>query len=160
MGEEKEKGFRVIDKRRIGREDAPEEKSDVPPAGARAAEGGKPAGDEKAEQKKSEGPAEKTGGERDYAREAPPRYHEPDFTDIVKSFFMQALASLGMLEGEGMTPGEPNLEVARQYIDILGVLESKTRGNLSKEEDLLIKEYLSQLRMVYVKVAQGVSNNP
>ncbi|NIO16758.1 MAG: DUF1844 domain-containing protein [Deltaproteobacteria bacterium] len=160
MGDEKEKGFRVIDKRRIGREDAPEEKSDVPPVGSRAAEGAKQAKDASQEPKKSEGPAEKTGGSGDYARETPPRYHEPDFTDIVKSFFMQALASLGMLEGEGMTPGEPNLEIARQYIDLLGVLERKTRGNLSEEEDSLIKEYLSQLRMVYVKVAQGVSNNP
>lgn len=160
MGEEKEKGFRVIDKRRIGKEDAPEEKNDVPPVESKPVEGG-----ERAKEKRHEGArSEETAGDAatsgDYARTETPGSPGLAFGDIVKSFFMQALDALGMLEGEGIQPGPPNLELARQYIDLLGVLEQKTRGNLSREEDSLIQEYLSQLRMVYVKLAQKTTNNP
>lgn len=160
MAEEKGKGFRVIDKRRIGREDAPEEKNDVPHVEKKVDEEKAPV-----EEKQDEGGTPRSTHEKavsdDYKRMGNAQgSFEPDFSDIVKSFFMQALASLGMLEGEGIQPGPPNLELARQYIDLLGVLEQKTKGNLSKEEELLIREYLSQLRMVYVKLAKEKTNNP
>jgi len=42
---------------------------------------------------------------------------------------MQALASLGMLEGEGIQPGPPNLDLARQYIDLFeAMLEENKMG--------------------------------
>jgi hypothetical protein len=158
MTDEKAKGFRVIDKRRIGKEDAPEEKNDVPHVERKKPE--EKGSEEKARKEESAGQTaqEKAVGDA-YARaNEESGSFQPDFTDIVKSFFMQALASLGMLEGEGIQPGPPNLDLARQYIDLLGVLEQKTRGNLSREEESLLREYLAQVRMVFVKLSKEMTN--
>jgi hypothetical protein len=51
-------------------------------------------------------------------------------------------------------PGAPDLEAAAQMIDILSLLEEKTRGNLSLEERQLIETVLYELRLRYVE-AQG-----
>ncbi len=49
----------------------------------------------------------------------------------------------------------PNLAAAQQMIDILGLLELKTRGNLTAEERRLLDEVLYALRMHYVEVARA-----
>jgi hypothetical protein len=49
----------------------------------------------------------------------------------------------------------PNLPLAQQMIDILAMLEEKTRGNLSAEERQLIDQVLYELRMRYVEVSRG-----
>jgi hypothetical protein len=56
------------------------------------------------------------------------------------------------------TTGErhpPNLALAQQMIDILAMLEEKTRGNLSAEERQLIDQVLYELRMRYVEVSRA-----
>jgi hypothetical protein len=45
--------------------------------------------------------------------------------------------------------------LARQDIDLLSVLEEKTRGNLSGDEERLLSQALYDLRMRYVEVAKG-----
>jgi hypothetical protein len=50
---------------------------------------------------------------------------------------------------------EPNLIGAGQMIEIIGMLQEKTRGNLSPEEAKLIEDLLYDLRMRYVEVQQG-----
>lgn len=52
-------------------------------------------------------------------------------------------------------PGEPNLEAASQMIDILSLLEEKTRGNLAAEERSLLTQVLYELRLRYVNAQQG-----
>jgi hypothetical protein len=47
---------------------------------------------------------------------------------------------------------QPNLEAAQHMIDILGLLEEKTRGNLSAEERQLLEQGLYELRMRFVEV--------
>ena len=49
---------------------------------------------------------------------------------------------------------EPNLLAARQMIDILGLLEEKTRGNLSLEERQLLEQILYELRLRYSEAEQ------
>lgn len=49
----------------------------------------------------------------------------------------------------------PNLEAAKQMIDILGILEEKTKGNLSPEERQLLEQGLYELRLRYVEVQKG-----
>ena len=49
----------------------------------------------------------------------------------------------------------PNLLLAQQMIDILAMLEAKTRGNLSAEERQLIDQVLYELRMRYVEVSRA-----
>lgn len=46
----------------------------------------------------------------------------------------------------------PNLEGAQQMIDILGILQEKTRGNLTHEESAILENVLYELRLRYVDV--------
>jgi len=50
----------------------------------------------------------------------------------------------------------PNLPAAHQMIDILALLEEKTRGNLTAEERQLMEQLLYELRMRFVEVQKGV----
>jgi hypothetical protein len=75
-----------------------------------------------------------------------------NFATLVQSILTQALFYLGDLASRG---GEPvvNLDMAKHQIDTLGVLEEKTRGNLSEEEQRLLDTVLYEARMRYVSVA-------
>ena len=58
-------------------------------------------------------------------------------------------------------PGQPNLQAAQQMIDILSLLEQKTRGNLSAEERQLLEQILYELRMRYLDaVKRGGTGSP
>lgn len=50
--------------------------------------------------------------------------------------------------------GQPNLPAAQQIVDILGLLEEKTRGNLSMEERQVLEQLLYDLRMRFIEAAQ------
>jgi hypothetical protein len=58
------------------------------------------------------------------------------------------------VSGETMTA---NLDAAQQMIDILSLLEEKTRGNLSAEERQLLEQLLFELRMRFVEAQKGQS---
>ncbi len=77
------------------------------------------------------------------------------FGFLVESLLMQAQMQLGLLKfGQGSDDEqEPNLPIARHSIDLLGVLQEKTRGNLSLEEQRLLENGLTELRFRYVQVA-------
>lgn len=53
-----------------------------------------------------------------------------------------------------VAPGPPDLQAAGQMIDILSLLEEKTRGNLSAEERQLLEMVLYELRLRYVQVQE------
>ena len=63
---------------------------------------------------------------------------------------MEGLIALGDMPHPATRKQAVNLPQARYLIDVLGVLEEKTRGNLSVDEDKLFKELLYQLRMRYL----------
>lgn len=69
-----------------------------------------------------------------------------DFSTLVVSLRASAVAHMSG-EAKG---AELDLPLARQEIDILGVLEEKTRGNLTGEEELLLSQVLFDLRTRYV----------
>ncbi len=50
---------------------------------------------------------------------------------------------------------EPNLAAAEQMIEILGLIEEKTRGNLTADERQLLDQILYELRMRFVEAGQG-----
>ena len=80
---------------------------------------------------------------------------EPSFLTVV---MMLSGSAMGYLEAAGKKELEnkraENLELARFTIDLLGVLETKTRGNLSQEEDQVLQKSLAELRLLYVKTAE------
>ncbi len=75
-----------------------------------------------------------------------------NFAALVSMLVTQAFFALGALEVEGQKK-EPDLELARYNIDMLETLQEKAKGNLTKEEEKVLKTTLNQVRMVYVKVA-------
>jgi len=83
-----------------------------------------------------------------------PRAQMPpaSFSTLVQSLLTQALFYLGDLSARGAEP-TVNLEMAKHQIDTLGVLEEKTKGNLSEDEQKLMDTVLYEARMRYVSVA-------
>jgi hypothetical protein len=81
-------------------------------------------------------------------RELPP----PSFAALVQSIVTQILFYLGDLTPRGSEP-MINLDMAKHHIDILGVLEEKTKNNLTDEEKHLLDAALYETRMRYVNVA-------
>lgn len=78
------------------------------------------------------------------------------FTGFVFSLMHTTAVHLGDAADPGTgKPESPNLEAAKQMIDILGLLEEKTRGNLSAEERQLLEQGLYELRLRYVEVQGG-----
>jgi hypothetical protein len=61
------------------------------------------------------------------------------------------LVQLGIIEDPVTGIMEKNLSLAKQTIDILGMLDEKTRGNLDKDEEMMLKNILYDLRMMYVR---------
>lgn len=72
-----------------------------------------------------------------------------DFNILVLSLSTSALMQMG--EATDQEPVEPDFALARQTIDLLGVLEEKTRGNLSGEEERLLQQVLTDLRVRFVR---------
>jgi len=77
-----------------------------------------------------------------------------NFAALVSMLTTQALFALGLLQVKGQEKKEPDLELAKYNIDMLQTLQEKTKGNLTGEEDKVLKNTLSELRMGYVKVAE------
>ena len=76
-----------------------------------------------------------------------------DFSFLISSLMFQAQLELGLLHlGEEKDRPEPNLPRAKHSIDLLGVLEEKTKGNLSIEEQRLLENGLTELRFRFVQV--------
>lgn len=76
---------------------------------------------------------------------------EINFATFVFSLNSSALVNLGVVEDPATGKKEKNLTLAKQTIDILGVLDEKTKGNLSNDEEQLLKNSLADLRIMYVK---------
>ena len=77
---------------------------------------------------------------------------EADFEMLVSYLSTTAMFQLGLLPGPGGERISPDLANARRTIDLLGVLERKTCGNLTAEEAQLLDDVLADLRMGYVEM--------
>jgi len=72
------------------------------------------------------------------------------FTVFVLSLASTAAIHFGDLPDSSGAKGEPNLEGAAQMIEILSLLDQKTRGNLTAEERQVLEQVLYELRLRYV----------
>lgn len=77
------------------------------------------------------------------------------FSTLILSLSTQAMIGMGEIP-DPMT-GEPatNLAMAKQTIDLIGVLKEKTKGNLSKEEEQFLQANLTDLRLRFVGSCKG-----
>lgn len=117
-------GFRVIDRRGASREEEP--KKDTPIV-----------------------------GQGFTMKEAPPA--DPgaiDFPTFVLSLGTGALIHMGLAPDPMTGKAEKNLELAKQNIDILGLIQEKTRGNLSEDEKQLLESLLTEVRLRFVEASR------
>ncbi len=120
----------------------PEEKSEQKPESAESAQESSPAREQ----------AQDKAQER--ARDVP--LPPPTFEFLVLSLRSQAEIQLGLLHlGEEKDRPKPNLPLARHTIDLMAMLQRKTKGNLSVEESRLLENSLTELRFRYVQASEG-----
>jgi hypothetical protein len=79
------------------------------------------------------------------------------FIEFVMMQAQNAALFLGQIPNPKTGEGEVNLELARMFIDQLGMIQEKTKGNLSTEEATVLRNTLSNLQMVFVEVSQHVA---
>lgn len=89
--------------------------------------------------------------------ELPDADNPAGFANFIMTIASNAASSLGMMEHPVTHKREVDLELAKHWIDILGMLERKTKGNLAPQEEKLIESLLADLRMQYVSLTSSVS---
>jgi len=132
--EQQDQSFKVTDKRLFSEDGQPREnvaertQNQREPAGASASQlGGTP----------STEPPPGTGA-------------RIDFPSYILSYYTQSLVLLGEVPNPYTNKKEEDLEAARHTVDILGMLQEKTKGNLSSEENQLLESVLYEVRMKYM----------
>jgi hypothetical protein len=75
---------------------------------------------------------------------------EARFTQLIFSFQATAMQQMGKMMNPLTGKVEKNMEQAKHFIDIVAMLEEKTRGNLNENEKKLIERVLFELRMNYL----------
>lgn len=133
---EEEKGFVIKDKRTFSTETGEPKTKDH-----------KETKEEKTEKEAAAGEAEPEAGEET-------RLPEVNFATFIFSVSSSALFHFGEIPDPSSGKKEKNLAMAKHTIDILSMLEEKTKGNLTPDEEQLLKNILYDLRMRYVKETQ------
>jgi Domain of unknown function (DUF1844) len=90
---------------------------------------------------------DKIGESATESRELPPA----SLIILISSLASQAMASMGLMPGEDGQPLPVNLKFARHFIDLIAVLEDKTRNNLTSDETSFLNGTLHHLRMQFVE---------
>ena len=132
-------GFKVKDRRRFHPDGSPIE-------GAEDAAGSASAAASEPTEPKAP-PADKV--------EPPPREIPADFSSLILSIAAGAHSGLGLAPHPMTGKLEKNLSQAKYNIDLLGLLQDKTKGNLSPEEAQLVEAILYDLRMRYVEAQKS-----
>src|SRR5437868_11817314 len=76
------------------------------------------------------------------------------FIEFVMMQAQNAALFLGQIPNPQTGQGEVNLELAKMFIDQLGMIQEKTRGNLTNEESAVLRNTLSNLQMAFVEVSK------
>jgi Domain of unknown function (DUF1844) len=76
------------------------------------------------------------------------------FIEFVMMQAQNAALFLGQIPNPQTGKGEVNLELAKMFIDQLGMIQEKTRGNLTNEEGAVLKNTLANLQMAFVEVSK------
>ena len=94
--------------------------------------------------------SEEQGRSGDAAKEAGPM-PVMDFSTFILSLNQSAFVHLGIIDDPATGQKNKQLVLAKQTIDLLGMLEEKTKGNLTEDESGMLKNILYDLRIIYVR---------
>jgi hypothetical protein len=78
------------------------------------------------------------------------------FANFVEPLIAQAYMSLGLLSNPYAPQAKPDVAAARQMIDILTLLQEKTAGNLTAEEDDFLSTHIGELKLAFVKRTKSI----
>jgi len=135
MGQEEEKGFIIKDKRTFSQKT------------------GEPSPDEQAQEERKATEEPTPSAEPETAAEEE-QFPEVNFATFIFSLSSSAFLHFGEIADPASGEKKKNLPMAKHTIDILAMLEEKTRGNLTSDEEQLFKNILYDLRMRYIKETQ------
>lgn len=148
-----DRGFRIVDRRRFTPDGQLRAGAEAePPAPAPAA----------VRDTKEPAPPPPLASQPNPERPAPRPKHTGsiDFLTFVASLATNALAALGALPGDYGAITERNPQLAKEYIDILGMLQDKTHGNLTPGEAQNFERILADLRMAFLHYGKGGAPPP
>jgi len=77
------------------------------------------------------------------------------FLNFLMSIASNAASALGMMEHPVTHQRDVDLELGKHWIDVLGMLERKTKGNLTNQERQMLESLLSDLRMQFVSLSNA-----
>jgi hypothetical protein len=140
--QEQTEGFKVTDKRRFSSEGETRGEDEAQPDSAQ---------EQPVETATDSGAAERSKQEDEKA--APPP--SLDFATFILSLANTALFQLGLVRAGEQGEPQKDLQGARQTIDLIALMEEKTRGNLTEQESAVLSETLYQLRMAFVEASKS-----
>jgi hypothetical protein len=79
-----------------------------------------------------------------------------DLTTFVLSISSAAFMAMGLIPREDGKRAQVDLELARQNIDLLELMDVKTKGNRTDEENRILERVLFEARMRFVEVERGI----
>ena len=82
------------------------------------------------------------------------------FISFIMSIASNAASALGMMEHPVTHAREVDVELGKHWIDVLGMLQKKTAGNLTKKEQQMLEGFLADLRMQYVSLVNAAPRAP
>jgi hypothetical protein len=85
------------------------------------------------------------------------QWPEALFTNLVLTISNAAMMALGKIVDPANKKVEKDLDMAQLNIEMLAMLQEKTRNNLGEKEKTLLETYLTNLRLTYVKEIQSKS---
>lgn len=151
--EEKDRGFKVADRRRFSAEgEAKPEVEDQPAPSDKAAQARHAHGPSAGSQAEASAAYQKAAASQPGAQDLGPQ--DLTFASFVVGLSTEALALMGEMPHPATGERMNDLIGAQQLIDIIGILQDKTRGNLTHDEDTLLEAILFDLRMKYVEKAR------
>lgn len=139
--EEEKKGFKVVDRRGSASEER-EAAVAPPPTPAPPKDTGNRPGPESVKVENSPGTE-------------PPSIGGPQFLDLVGMLQFGAMAHMGLIQAPDGKRSPVDLPAAKDSIDMLSILQEKTKGNLNEEEAGVLTEGLYHLRMGYLALMQA-----
>ena len=156
---EEQPTFKVVDRRPFNPDGSPRELSEqekqeaervarqaeVENAAARAMASESPAAKTESPRRPAAAPAEES-----HAHTGDPLDDPTGFLSLVMSLASNAAANLGMMPHPATGETGVDLQTAKHWIDVLGMLERKTKGNLDHQEAQTLEHLLADLRMQYV----------
>ena len=162
--EESSKGFKIQDRRRFSAEgelkpefsgaDEPAARPDAPQPSAAPRARANPASPPEQAASTPQQAAAAQGYAAARAEGHPSAAGEITFGTFLMSLSTEALVHLGEMPDPAGGQPQPDLAMAQQLVDILGMLRDKTRGNLDHDEQALLDAILFDLRMKYVEIAR------